>query len=175
MKRIMQRAGLLVAAIVATGALLTGAPARAIDVFSNACNGGSGQGTGNNGGTTSSGGASGASNGTSSICGASEKDDFNTIAKNIINTLLYVVGIVAVVMIIIGGIRYAASNGDSSSIQGAKNTILYAVIGLIVAIMAFAIVNFVVGRFGGSSGGGGSSNNSGTPATPRDTGTVTEN
>lgn len=163
MKSILQRIGIFGATVVLAGAFVGGAQAHAIDVFTGGCKGVE---------------ANGKSTGSSSICGAgdSEKgDDFNTIAKNIINTLLYVVGIVAVVMIIIGGIRYASSNGDSSSIQGAKNTILYAVIGLIVAIMAFAIVNFVVGRFGGSSGGGGSSNNSGTPATPRDTGTVTEN
>lgn len=64
--------------------------------------------------------------------------------KNIINMLLFIIGVVAVIMIIIGGFRYVVSGGDQSSITGAKNTILYAVIGLIVAALAFAIVNFVV-------------------------------
>lgn len=65
---------------------------------------------------------------------------------NVINILFYVIGIIAVIMIIIGGIKYVTSNGDSSSISSAKNTILYAVIGLVVALMAYAIVNFVIGN-----------------------------
>jgi hypothetical protein len=50
-------------------------------------------------------------------------------------------------MIVIGGIKYTTSNGDSSAITSAKNTILYSVVGLVVAILAFAIVNFVLGAF----------------------------
>lgn len=65
-------------------------------------------------------------------------------AKTITNTLLFILGAIAVIMIIIGGIRYVVSGGDSTSITGAKNTILYAVIGLVVAILAYAIVNFVL-------------------------------
>lgn len=67
--------------------------------------------------------------------------------KNVVNVLLFLLGAIAVIMIIIGGIRYATSNGDSGAIKGAKDTILYAVIGLIVAILAYAIVNFVVDAF----------------------------
>jgi type IV secretory pathway VirB6-like protein len=67
--------------------------------------------------------------------------------QTVVNILLYILGAIAVVMIVIGGVRYTTSNGDSSAIKGAKDTILYAVIGLIVAIMAYAIVNFVVGAF----------------------------
>ena len=51
------------------------------------------------------------------------------------------------IMIVIGGIKYTTSNGDASAVSGAKNTILYAVIGLLVAISAYAIVNFVVAKF----------------------------
>lgn len=65
----------------------------------------------------------------------------------IVNALLFLIGAVSVIMIIIGGIRYVTSNGDSSQITSAKNTIMYAVIGLIIALMAFAIVNFVVKQF----------------------------
>ena len=50
-------------------------------------------------------------------------------------------------MIVVGGIRYATSQGDQSGVQAAKNTILYAVIGLIVAIAAYAIVDFTIGQF----------------------------
>jgi len=52
-------------------------------------------------------------------------------------------------MIIVGGIRYATSNGDQSAVKGAKDTILYAVVGLIVALVAYAIVNFVINQFVG--------------------------
>ncbi|MNY57155.1 hypothetical protein D3C86_1933160 [compost metagenome] len=50
-------------------------------------------------------------------------------------------------MIIVSGIRYATSNGDSSAVTSAKNTLMYSVIGLIVAILAYAIVNFVLKAF----------------------------
>lgn len=63
------------------------------------------------------------------------------------NLLLFVIGIVSVIMIIIGGIRYTTSNGDASQTKAAKDTILYAVVGLIVAIMAYAIVRWVVQVF----------------------------
>jgi hypothetical protein len=65
----------------------------------------------------------------------------------IVNIMLYILGAIAVIMIVIGGIRYTTSNGDSAGISGAKNTILYAIVGLVVAILAYAIVNFVLGAF----------------------------
>ena len=63
--------------------------------------------------------------------------------KKVVNLLLWAIGIVSVIMIIIGGFRYATSNGDSNQVTAAKNTIMYAVIGLVIAIFAYAIVNFV--------------------------------
>jgi glucan phosphoethanolaminetransferase (alkaline phosphatase superfamily) len=66
------------------------------------------------------------------------------IIKSIINIILVFAGILAVLMIVIGGIRYITSDGDSSRASQAKNTILYAIIGLIVAILSYAIVNFVL-------------------------------
>ena len=68
------------------------------------------------------------------------------IIKDIVNALLFILAAVAVIMIVIGGIKYTISQGDSSAITSAKNTILYSVIGLVVAILAYAIVNFVVDR-----------------------------
>lgn len=68
--------------------------------------------------------------------------------KTIVNVLLFILGAIAVIMIIIGGIRYTTSNGDAGNIKSAKDTILYAVVGLVVAILAYAIVNFVIGAFG---------------------------
>ncbi len=64
--------------------------------------------------------------------------------EGILMTVYFIAGIVAVVAIIIGGIRYAASGGDASGVQSAKNTILYAVIGLIVIIMAAGITTFII-------------------------------
>ena len=75
---------------------------------------------------------------------AGNKRPIGTIIKSIVNALLFLLGAVAVIMIIIGGIKYTVSNGDSSQVSSAKNTIFYAVIGLIVAMMAYAIVNFVI-------------------------------
>ncbi|USN96555.1 MAG: hypothetical protein H6797_05860 [Candidatus Nomurabacteria bacterium] len=116
-------------------------PAMAINVFQNCPGGGAG-------GATTGGGAS-SSAGQSQICGATG-DSFTSIMTNIINMILFVLGIVAVIMIIIGGIRYTTSNGDSQQIKSAKDTVLYAVIGLVVAIMAYAIVNFVLARLKGN-------------------------
>lgn len=76
----------------------------------------------------------------------------------ITNVLLFLVGAISVIMIIIGGLRYVLSGGDSANITAAKNTILYAIIGIIVSLLAYAAVNFVVGSFAeGSSGGIGNS------------------
>ena len=64
--------------------------------------------------------------------------------KQITNTFLYIIGVVAVVMLIIGGIKYVVSGGDSKKVTDAKNTVLYAIIGLVIAFLAYAIVNFVI-------------------------------
>lgn len=68
----------------------------------------------------------------------------NGVFKQVTNTILYIVGVIAVIMLIIGGIRYVTSGGDSKKVTDAKNTVLYAIIGLIIAFLAFAIVNFVI-------------------------------
>lgn len=67
--------------------------------------------------------------------------------KDIVNIILFVLGAVAVIVIVIGGLRYVLSAGDANAIKGAKDTILYAVVGLIVALLAYAIVNFVLLQF----------------------------
>lgn len=59
------------------------------------------------------------------------------------NILLFVIGAIAVIMLIIGGIRYVVSSGDQTAVTNAKNTILYAIIGIIVAFLAYAAVNFI--------------------------------
>lgn len=73
-------------------------------------------------------------------------DGNNGLVKNIINVLLWVVGILAVIMIVWSGISYIISSGDSAKVTKAKNTLVYSVVGLIVAILAAAIVNFVINQ-----------------------------
>lgn len=68
--------------------------------------------------------------------------------QKVSNTLIFVVGAVAVIMIIIGGLRYVLSNGDAAGLKSAKDTILYSLIGVVVALVAYALVSFVIGRFG---------------------------
>ena len=85
--------------------------------------------------------------GVDSAGGTGSSTDVGTIIKTIVNILLFILGAVSVIMIIIGGMKYTLSQGDSSSLTSAKNTILYSVIGLIVAVLAFGIVNFVLTQF----------------------------
>ena len=66
--------------------------------------------------------------------------------KNIVNILLFIIGAVSVIMLIYGGIRYTTSGGNTNSVTAAKNTIMYSIIGLVVAILAFAVVQFVVNQ-----------------------------
>jgi uncharacterized membrane protein len=71
-------------------------------------------------------------------------DDVQPFLKTLINTLLFIIGILAVIVIIIGGIMYTLSAGDSSKVTRAKNMIIYALVGLVIAFLAYAIVNFVL-------------------------------
>jgi len=64
--------------------------------------------------------------------------------KVITNAALYIIGAVSVLMLIYGGVRYTISMGDEKNVVAAKNTILYAIVGIIVALLAYAIVNFVL-------------------------------
>jgi hypothetical protein len=64
-----------------------------------------------------------------------------------INIFSVIVGVIAVVMIIIGGVKYITSGGDAGNVTGAKNTILYAIIGLVVVALSQVIVQFVLGSF----------------------------
>ena len=64
--------------------------------------------------------------------------------QSILNVIISVAGIIAVIFVIVGGVQYMTSSGDPGKTKKAKDTILYAVIGLIVCALAFAIVNFVI-------------------------------
>ena len=71
----------------------------------------------------------------------------DSVFQTVTNVMLFLIGAISVVMLIYGGIRYTISQGDSTAVTNAKNTIMYAVIGIVIAILAFAIVNFVVTTF----------------------------
>ena len=75
----------------------------------------------------------------------------NSIFGRVTNILLFLVGAISVIMLIIGGIRYVISGGDQAQVTSAKNTILYAIVGIVVAFLAYAAVNFVTQALAGTS------------------------
>jgi len=78
--------------------------------------------------------------------GENTEEKLNGLIADIVNIFSIVVGIVAVIMIIVGGFRYITSGGDSGNVTGAKNTILYAIIGLIIVALAQFVVKFVLSK-----------------------------
>lgn len=86
-----------------------------------------------------------------------KEDNLMTTAAKIINIVVGVVGVISVAVIVIGAIYFVVSLGDAAKINRAKNAVLYGVVGLVLAVLAFAIVNFVLSTvFGSGSTGGGS-------------------
>jgi hypothetical protein len=86
--------------------------------------------------------------------GASQKENLFgqkgifTIAAN---TLIFLVGAISVIYLIIGGLRYVVSGGDSKAVTAAKDTILYAIVGVVVAVISFALVQFVINALNGAA------------------------
>ena len=108
--------------------------------------------------------------------GLSDQTKLSDVIIGIVNGIVGVLAIVAVIFIVVGGFNYMTSAGDTGKVQKAKNTIIYALIGLVIAVLAFAIVNFVISNIinnaenseqttdgGGNqtSGGGGNQTNGG--------------
>ncbi len=87
-----------------------------------------------------------AQNADAAVCKGKDENATNMI-QTVINIMLYVLGTISVIMIVIGGVRFTTSNGDPASTKTARMTIIYSVVGLVVAILSYAIVNLVVGRF----------------------------
>jgi hypothetical protein len=87
-------------------------------------------------------------NSDTAVCKATGNKLFgpNSIWTNILNTLIYATGAISALMIVIGGLRYTISAGDQGGVNSAKNTILYAVVGLVLSLMGYAIVNFILSR-----------------------------
>lgn len=76
--------------------------------------------------------------------GGTSSSDVGAGIQDVVNLLLFVAGVIAVVVIVVAGLRFVLSNGDPGAASKARSTIIYAVVGLVVAIMAYAIVNFVL-------------------------------
>lgn len=85
-------------------------------------------------------------------CDQGDQTTVNDIIADVINIFSLVVGVVSVIMIIIGGLKYITSGGDSGNVSGAKNTILYAIIGLVIVALAQVIVRFVLTRVSDATG-----------------------
>ena len=99
-------------------------------------------------------GAGGAISGINSARGDGVPDNLasgdDSIIRRVINLMLYAVGVISVIMLIYGGFRYVISGGQKESVTAAKNTILYAIVGLIISIFSYAIVKFVISAVVGS-------------------------
>ena len=77
-------------------------------------------------------------------CGGTSGSDLSNVIVSIVNAVIGAVGLIAAIFVLIGGINYMTSAGDPGKVEKAKKTILYALIGLIIAALTFAIVNFVI-------------------------------
>lgn len=109
---------LVLSAFAATGAWLGDATSQITSGLTDACSGGGGA--------------------------CNDKSTVASILGNLADVLIYLVGAIAVIMIIVGGLRYVTSNGDAKQAESARNTMLYAAIGVVLAMAAYAIVTFVL-------------------------------
>jgi hypothetical protein len=127
--------------IVSAGSILMFTPVLAIPAFASAANIDSSLCSGTNLQINTSG--AGATN-----CGNQLSDStLQTILDYVVNIFSVIVGVVAVIMLIVGGFKYITSGGNDQGVAGAKNTIVYALIGLVVVALAQVIVHFVIAHF----------------------------
>lgn len=125
-------ASIMIAVCAVCGVCATAMPTFAADTQSVLCPDG----------TVSSNGSLEGCNGT--ITAQNNNNNLMQTLNTVINVIVGVVGFIAVVMIVIGGIQYAVSAGEPAKTKKAKDTIMYGIIGLVVSLLAFAIVNFVL-------------------------------
>lgn len=127
----MSRFKLILAALVVAAAVLMfpAVVTAAVDPFQDICSNGGGGST-----------ACASRSTTNPLVGP------NGVIVRITSILAIVAGIIAVIFIVWAGIKYVTSNGDSAKISSAKSTIIYALIGLVVAALARPLINFVLGR-----------------------------
>ncbi len=71
----------------------------------------------------------------------------NTTIANVTNILIFIVGFASIIVLVIAGLQYVFSGGDEKKVESAKNRIIYAIVGVIVAVLAYAIVNFALAHF----------------------------
>lgn len=127
--------------LIAASALVMGAPAAALPVTAFAA----AAGTCNSIQTSVASGISSATGSGSGSCGGSASNTgLTNLAKKVVNIFSIIVGVVAVIMIIYGGFRYITSGGDTGNVGNAKNTLIFAVVGLIIVALAQFIVHYVL-------------------------------
>jgi hypothetical protein len=91
----------------------------------------------------------GITGGAGCAAGTGAASSLPVLITTISNVIFGLVGSIAVLYLILGGISYITSQGDQKKIEGAKNTILYAIIGIVVVIASYALASFVIGQFAG--------------------------
>lgn len=126
MKRIKLLIATFVVAMFGVFALVPATPVSALDPLEGVCTG---------------------ANNDTQVCKNKDDDTVDNLIGDVINTLLFVIGALSVVMIIVAGIFYVISTGDSGKVAKAKNTLMYSIVGLVVAFLAYAIVNWVLKLF----------------------------
>ena len=142
------------------------APAFAANDASDNNNGGNGAATGNNSNTLdeidacAQLGADSVARRAAGCDGGNTSDQFPNVIQGILNVIIGVSGVVAVIFIVVGGVNYMTSTGDPGKVKRAKDTILYACIGLVVCALAYAIVNWTIGAINKANTASSSTNNS---------------
>lgn len=79
-------------------------------------------------------------------CTSNQGSSISPVVSTVINVMSIIAGIIAVIMIIVGGMKYITSGGESSATASAKNTVLYALVGLVIVAMAQFLVHYVIGN-----------------------------
>ncbi len=89
-----------------------------------------------------------ACNGLSQVSGSgcgSGQDQLSKVLNGVVTIISYIAGIIAVIMIIIAGIKFTTSGGDSNAVSSAKTSLVYAIVGIAIAVLAQVLVHFVIG------------------------------
>lgn len=121
MKRLTLIATLLVAAVLGAALLAPVASVGALDPLADICN----------------------DNSANTVC-ENQDENAESFIKTLVNVLLFIVGTLSVIMIIVSGIFYVISSGDAGRVAKAKNTLMYSIVGLVVAFIAYAVVNWIL-------------------------------
>lgn len=129
--------------LLVSSLLMMGAPVLVPAMVSADCNG-----IANEISKGANGAASGSATSTCSTGTGVDDTSIATLASKIVNIFSVIVGVVAVIMIIFGGFRYITSGGDSGKVGNAKNSLVYAIVGLIIVALAQLIVHFVLNQTG---------------------------